>query len=110
MSRVLATEFMPRGRAKGQNLGHCQNVFFTNVFWNKLKQIDCQTWLSILTVLCRSCSEGQHVISISRLCDFALYLEDYLMYKHELGINSQYDLMHDLKIKVGHYYLYLMVL
>ena len=36
-----------RGGAKGQNLGHCYNVFFTNVFWNTLKQIVCQTWLHL---------------------------------------------------------------
>ena len=46
---------------------------------------------------------------ISRLSDFALYLEDYLMYKHyTLGLMSQYDLMLDLKIKVGHCDLYFM--
>ena len=31
------------------------------------------------------------------------------MYKHDLGIMSQYDLMLDLKIKVGHCDLYFMV-
>ena len=47
---------------------------------------------------------------ISGLSDFALYLEDYLMYKHDtLKIMSQYDLMLDLKIKVGQCDLYVMV-
>ena len=41
MPLVLAPGLMPRGGAKGQNLGHCLNKFF------------------------------------------ALYLEDYLMYKHD---------------------------
>ena len=45
---------------------------------------------------------------ISWFSDFALYLEGCLMYKH-LGIMSQYDLMFDLKIKVGQYDLYFMV-
>ena len=53
-----AMSFSPRVHASdganGQNLGHCQNVFFTNVFWNKLKQIVCQTWLNLQTLLCRS--------------------------------------------------------
>ena len=36
---------------------------------------------------------------ISWASDFALYLKDYLIY---FGIMSQYDLMFDLKINVGH--------
>ena len=35
---------------------------------------------------------------ISWLSDFALYMEDFLMY----WIMSQYDQMFELKIKVGH--------
>ena len=35
-------------------------------------------------------------------CDFALYLEDYLMYEQLFGIMSQYDPKFDLKINVGH--------
>ena len=31
--RVHAPGFMPQGGTKGQNLKHCLNVFFTNVFW-----------------------------------------------------------------------------
>ena len=46
---------------------------------------------------------------ISWFSDAALYLEDYLMYKHDTGIMSQYDLMLDLKIKVGHCDLYFMI-
>ena len=47
---------------------------------------------------------------ISRLSDFALYLEDYSMYNYDtLEKMSQYDLMLDLKIKVGHCDLYFMV-
>ena len=42
---------------------------------------------------------------ISWFSDFALYLEGYFMYKHD----SQYDLMFDLKIKVGQFDLYFMV-
>ena len=53
-----AMSFGPRVHArlgaKGKNPGHCLNTFFTNVFWNKLKQIVCQTWLHLLTVPCRS--------------------------------------------------------
>ena len=40
--------------------------------------------------------------------DFALYLEDYLMYEHN-GIKGQYDLTFDLKINVGQCVLYFMV-
>ena len=40
---------------------------------------------------------------------FALYLEGYLMYTQYLGLTSQYDLMLDLKIKLGHCDLYFMV-
>ena len=40
--------------------------------------------------------------------DFASYL-DYLIYKHNtLGVMNQYDLMLDLKMKVGHVDLYVM--
>ena len=40
---------------------------------------------------------------ISWFSDFALHFEDFLMYKHDtLGVMSRYDLMFDLKIKVGH--------
>ena len=39
--------FMPWGGAKSQNLGHCWNLFFTNVFWKKHKQIVHQTWLNL---------------------------------------------------------------
>ena len=46
---------------------------------------------------------------ISRSSDFALNLEDCLMYEHHTGIMSQYDLMYDLKINVGHCDLYFMV-
>ena len=42
--------------------------------------------------------------------DFALYLEDYLMYVHHTFLSmKQYDLAFDLKIKVGHCDLYFMV-
>ena len=47
---------------------------------------------------------------ISWSSEFALYLEDYLIYEHHyFGIMSQYDLMFDLKINVGHCDLYFMV-
>ena len=46
---------------------------------------------------------------ISWFSDFALYFEDYLMYKHDLGLMSQYDLMLDFKIKVRLCDLYFMV-
>ena len=49
------------------------------------------------------------MIYISWSSDFALYLEDYLMYEHPLGIMNQYDLMFDLKINVGYCDLYFMV-
>ena len=40
---------------------------------------------------------------ISWLRDFVSYLEDYLIYKHNtFGVMNQYDLMFDLKMKVGH--------
>ena len=48
--------------------------------------------------------------------DCALYLEDYFMYQHHylstslFGIMNQYDPTHDLKINVGHFDLYFMVL
>ena len=46
--------------------------------------------------------------------DFATYLEDFLIYKHNtsglyLGLISQYDLMFGFTLKVGHYDLYFMV-
>ena len=47
---------------------------------------------------------------ISRSSDFALYLEDYLMYEHHtLGLCIQDDLMFDLKINIGPCDLYFMV-
>ena len=47
---------------------------------------------------------------ISWSSDFALYLEDYLMYEHPfLGIMNQYDPTLGLKINVGHCDLYFMV-
>ena len=42
--------------------------------------------------------------------DFALYLEDCLMYEqYYLGLLSQYDPNFDLKINIGQYDLYFMV-
>ena len=51
---------------------------------------------------------------ISWSSDFALYLEDCLMYEHHTSelwvrIMSQYDLTFDFKINVGHFDLYFMV-
>ena len=47
---------------------------------------------------------------ISRSSDFALYLEDYLMYVHHTsGYINQYDPRFDLKIKIGHCDLYFLV-
>ena len=48
---------------------------------------------------------------ISRSSDFALYLEDYLMYVHHtLGVcMNQYDPTFDIKINVGHCDLHSMV-
>ena len=46
---------------------------------------------------------------ISWVSDFALYLEDYLMYEHHLWDYEQYDPRFDLKINVGHCDLYFMV-
>ena len=48
---------------------------------------------------------------ISWSSDFALYLEDYLIYQHHtLGLfMSQYDPTFDLKTNVGHCDLYFMV-
>ena len=47
---------------------------------------------------------------ISWFSYFALYLEDYLMYLTSyFGVMSQYDLMLDLKMKVGHCDLYFMI-
>ena len=43
---------------------------------------------------------------ISWSSDFALYLEDYLIYEHHM---SQYDPMFDLKINVGYCDLYFIV-
>ena len=45
---------------------------------------------------------------ISWFSHFALYLEDYLMYKHDT-LETQYDLLLDLKIKVSHCDLYFIV-
>ena len=46
---------------------------------------------------------------ISCSSDFALYLEDCLMYEHLTSKLSQYDWTFDLKINVGHCDLYFMV-
>ena len=48
---------------------------------------------------------------ISWFSDIALYLEGYLMYKHDTlqVLMSQYDLMLDLKIKVDQCGIYFMV-
>ena len=47
---------------------------------------------------------------ISWPSDFALYLENNLMYEyHTFRIMGQYDPTFDLKINVGHYDLYFMV-
>ena len=46
---------------------------------------------------------------VSWFSDFALYFEGYLMYKHDNGLKSQYDLMLDIKIKMGHCDLYFIV-
>ena len=47
---------------------------------------------------------------ISWFSDFALYFEDFLLYKHDpLGLISQYDMTLDCKIKMGHCDLYFMV-
>ena len=47
---------------------------------------------------------------ISRSSDFALSLEDYLMYEQPyFGIMSPSDLTCDVKINVGHCHLYFMV-
>ena len=45
-------------------------------------QLIGQTWLNLVTLFCRSYSEGQHGLS-SRFIEYALYLEDYLMYEHQ---------------------------
>ena len=45
---------------------------------------------------------------ISWSSEFALYLEDYLMYEH-FGIMGQYDPTFDLKINVGQCDLYFIV-
>ena len=47
---------------------------------------------------------------ILRSSDFALYLEDYLIYDHHtFGIISQFDPVFDLKKNVGHCDLYFTV-
>ena len=46
-------------------------------------QIIGQIWLYLVTWTCGSLIEGQHDLYFtSRSSDFALYLEDYLMYVH----------------------------
>ena len=44
-------------------------------------QIVGQTWLSLVTLTCRH-EMKVSMTYISRFIDFALYLEDYLMYDH----------------------------
>ena len=46
---------------------------------------------------------------ISWSSDFALYLDDFLLYASYFGIMGQYDLKFDLKINVCHYDIYFMV-
>ena len=47
---------LPRGGTGGQNLGHLYKMFFfsTFLFWKQLKQIVGQTFLSLVTLTCRS--------------------------------------------------------
>ena len=45
---------------------------------------------------------------ILRSNDFALYLEDYLMYEHHTFWMRQCDVTFDLKINIGHSDLYFM--
>ena len=45
---------------------------------------------------------------VSRSTELAFYLKNYLTYEYHTGIMSQYDLMCDLKINVGHCDLYVM--
>ena len=70
-------------------------------------QIVGQTWPSIVTLTCEIWSAGQHDL-YSWSSDFAIYLEDYLMYVHHtLGL--WISITWDLKINVGHCDLYFIV-
>ena len=62
------------------------SFFSTFLLWKQIRQISGWTSVSLVTLTCGSWSEGQHD-HISWATDFALDLEDYLMYKHHtLGL------------------------
>ena len=54
MLGVLASGFMPRGGTGGQTLGHLLKSVFLLLLWKQLKQIVGQTWISLVTLTCRS--------------------------------------------------------
>ena len=84
---LLTPGSMPQSGARGQNQGHIKKCFSTFLLGKQLMQIVDQTWLNFVTWTCESWSEGQHDLYISRSSDFALYLENYLMYEHHtLGL------------------------
>ena len=45
---------MPKGGAEGQNLETLKRCFSTFLLWKHFMQIVGQTWLSLVTLTCRS--------------------------------------------------------
>ena len=72
-------------------------------------QIVGQTWLSLVTLICGSWSEGLHDLyfTVQWFCLISWRL--FHVCTPYFGIMNQYDSMFDLKINVGHCDLYFMV-
>ena len=103
-------EFWPQGSCHGVGLevkiyDTFKKCFSTFLLWKQLMQIVGQTWLSLVTLTCRSWSEGQHDLYFMAqwLCLISWRLFD--VWTSLFGSMSQFDL----KIYIGHCDLYFMV-
>ena len=83
--------------------------FSTFLLWNQLMQIVGWTWLSLVTWICGSWSEGQHDLyfMVQWFCLVSWRLFD--ICTSYFGSMNQYDPTFNLKINVGHCDLYSMV-
>ena len=99
---LLTPGFMPRGGARGQNVGHLLEVFFL-LFCYENKQIVGRTLVSLVTLTCGSWSEGEHDLyfTVQWFCLISWKLFD--VWTSYFGIMSRYDPMFDLKINVGNW-------
>ena len=82
---LLTLGSMPQGGARGQNLGHLKKFFF---YFSVMETTYADSWSDMI----QPCDMDLWVMKvsmtyISRSSDFALYIEDYLMYEHHtLGL------------------------